>query len=399
MITDLPMPIIADIFSYLPSGEVRKLYGIYNVKIQAALDFEMDRRATYDTSTFTGHLQACNFYQKKRTKIINCRLHGGFDSNPVFMQFLQECPKLTNLDITMRVFKSQDDITALFSNPVMFRLRKLNISLCKFYGRDRLPSLDLLPIDSLNNLEELRIDSLGSVCPSIAAAIGRLSQLTTLSMHSNILGDEGIAEIVKLKKLTYLRISSNRITDKGAAELPKLPALRYLELANNPIGSAGMVHIGKLTSLIALNIWSCEIDQNGADHFSQLTQLHTLVMDCNPIGSGICNLTDLQNLKVLSVNRTNIGDAEMHSIVQLTNLRVLAIGANQISPKGLRDLNHLKHLKVLDLGLKEGDDIIFSAFPGSRSFIWNNNIEYFKTYFGKIIELSSNNGLIYSRPF
>ncbi|MEI6111225.1 MAG: COR domain-containing protein, partial [Cyanobium sp. ELA712] len=68
-----------------------------------------------------------------------------------------------------------------------------------------------------------------------AASLTALTQLTSLDLWSNGIGDEGAASLTALTQLTSLRLGYNQIGDKGAAALADLTQLTYLDFSKNPI--------------------------------------------------------------------------------------------------------------------------------------------------------------------
>jgi internalin A len=100
-----------------------------------------------------------------------------------------------------------------------------------------------------------------------AKAIASLTQLRSLNLGDNNLGEAGAKAIASLTQLTSLDLSDNKIGDAGAKAIASLTQLTSLALSNNSIGDAGVKAIASLTQLTSLNL------------------AHTKVADLTPLAS------------------------------------------------------------------------------------------------------------------
>ena len=72
-----------------------------------------------------------------------------------------------------------------------------------------------------------------------ARALAKLTQLTSLVLRGNQVGDEGARALAKLTQLTSLDLSDNLMGDEGARALAQLTQLNSLALSDNQVGNEG----------------------------------------------------------------------------------------------------------------------------------------------------------------
>jgi Leucine-rich repeat (LRR) protein len=105
-----------------------------------------------------------------------------------------------------------------------------------------------------------RIYQLKEPVEALAERLGQLTQLTSLHLRGNQIGDAGAAALAALTQLTSLDLGDNQIGDAGAAALAALTQLTSLNLGNNKIGDAGAASLAALTQLTSLNLEYNQID-------------------------------------------------------------------------------------------------------------------------------------------
>jgi len=189
-----------------------------------------------------------------------------------------------------------------------------------------------------------------------AAALADLTQLTSLNLWDNQIGDAGAAALAALTQLTSLNLGRNKIGDAGAAALAALTQLTFLNLSFNKIGAAGAASLAALTQLTFLNLWNNQIGDAGAAALAALTQLTSLNLAANNIGAGgaaslVERLRQLSKLTsfILSRNRiANPGTAALTALASLTHLTRLNLAFNPVSE--IKPLAGLQRLEYLNLG-------------------------------------------------
>jgi Leucine-rich repeat (LRR) protein len=223
----------------------------------------------------------------------------------------------------------------------------------------------LVPLTQLTSLN-LRGNEIGDVG---AAGLASLTQLTSLNLggdgfdESKSIGDEGAASLAALTKLTFLNLEHCVISAAGAASLAALTQLTSLNLGgdgvfvSNAIGDEGAASLAALTQLTSLNLRHSGIGDEGAASLASLAQLTSLELGSNFIGgAGAASLAGLAQLTSLDMVGNEIGDAGAASLAALTKLTSLRLGYNKITVEGAASLAALTQLTSLSLwGNKIGD--------------------------------------------
>ena len=93
-------------------------------------------------------------------------------------------------------------------------------------------SVDLWPQELR---DKPRIYQLIEPVEALAERLAELTQLTSLNLEDNEIGDKGAASLAALTQLTTLDLWNNQIGDEGAASLAALTQLTKLDLSENPV--------------------------------------------------------------------------------------------------------------------------------------------------------------------
>jgi hypothetical protein len=181
-------------------------------------------------------------------------------------------------------------------------------------------------VATITNLISLKLggNQIGDVG---AFAIARLANLSSLDLEANHIGPEGARAIADLTGLTSLELGGNRIGDEGALAIAGLTKLISLDLWNSNIGDKGARALATLTNLTSLTLWNNSIDDDGADAIGELSKLVNLDLEGNTIGgNGARSLLNIWadsetalNKTVLNLSRNDIFGDELPSDLFDTN--------------------------------------------------------------------------------
>jgi internalin A len=196
-------------------------------------------------------------------------------------------------------------------------------------------------------------------------SVATLSDLTSLDLRANQLGDEGARELGALAGLTYLDLGGNQLSDEGARALSGLRQLTCLALSTNRIGDNGAAALSALTALTALDLSSNNIGPEGARSIAALTALTRLDLGANQVrdAGALARGTPL-----FAMQQSNqIGDDGACALGALVALTSLDLSANQIGDEGASALARLPHLTALDLSTNWITDDGAGALTGLTS--------------------------------
>ena len=153
-----------------------------------------------------------------------------------------------------------------------------------------------------------------------------------------------------------LRYRGGEVCEMLVAGLKSRPVVNgtisKLDLSHNPIKQEGVAHLKELPHSISQNISklslsSCQLDASALDHLAvvapNMFKLEELDISRNPVGDGgavklLHALSHLNNLRVLLIDHTSLGCADMESLAKLVatdsaHLKELRIGNEHMSPE------------------------------------------------------------------
>lgn len=214
----------------------------------------------------------------------------------------------------------------------------------------------------LNRLIEIRMDGFGATEAGFGVgdetlrtmAIGRWSELKTVSVSRSKVTDKGVAALALLKSLVSVDIGGTNVSDAGVEHLKRLPLLKTLSLGlynqGCKITDAGMTHVGEITSLEWLDLSGTAVTDEGLKQIRSLTNLKNLSIDNTKItDAGLAHLVAMQNLSHLrAYQQSNIADEGAEHLSKLKSLKQIHAHLS-LTEKGLRSLKHLPLLENLSL--------------------------------------------------
>ncbi len=227
-------------------------------------------------------------------------------------------------------------------------LKKLSFNWCAvddiqtLGGLSSLEYLDLScnnisSIDMLKNLTSLKALELDRNYMRDISPISNLTDLEYLRMEAcGTIPD--LSPISSLKKITKLRIGDNSFTD--LSPLIGLENLYYLEATS--VKYRDITPLSQLSNLVYLNALNNNISDVSA--LAGLKNLQHLDLCCNAITS-VDSLGDLNNLRYLDLSANQVAD--ISSLSRLTGLYELELSGNSI--QDVSPLSKLTVLKYLDL--------------------------------------------------
>ncbi|QDU25140.1 Leucine Rich repeats (2 copies) [Anatilimnocola aggregata] len=167
----------------------------------------------------------------------------------------------------------------------------------------------------------------------------KLEDVSTDGMQVTDAGFGPLAEMKSLKSLSFFHPSwgSKEFVGTGLVQLAGLPNLEKLTIAGTPFNDQGMAAVGKLTQLKAFRTWHTFQTEAGNQHLLKLTNLKELRLG--------------QRLRQYNgqPNPPSLTDDTIQVIAQLTSLESLWLDEARLSGTALAQLKGLPNLKLLTL--------------------------------------------------
>ncbi len=143
------------------------------------------------------------------------------------------------------------------------------------------------------------------------------------------------------------------------------------------VGNEGFQEIAKLTHLESLDATDCAITNAGAPCLSNLQLLRELIIDITELGDdALSSIAKLHSLRRLSLSATRVGDLGLKEIAKLRGLESLNLSSTNITHVGLEYLKPLTQLRNLDLGengIRDDGIMHLAAFQNLQSLTLNYN--------------------------
>lgn len=182
---------------------------------------------------------------------------------------------------------------------------------------------------------------------SLLADTPEARQITSLSLFSTNITDEGLGVLANMRQLKVLWLSAHTITDAGLAHLEVLSSLEVLGLIDNGmngnptrIDGTGLVHLRGLTNLKQVRIQGLQVSDVALEHLASLPSLQTLsICEATAITNvGLDYLSESKSLKSLYIRGCKVDDQGLKPIVEMTSLERIYFINTQVTNEGIYQL-------------------------------------------------------------
>ncbi len=184
--------------------------------------------------------------------------------------------------------------------------------------------------------------------------VPQLASIQFLDARGQSVTDAGLCHLQNVTSLQRLNLSSSAITDDGMDSLVHLEQLEILILTGTVVTDAGVSVISQLPKLRTLNLSGTHVTSAVLQELHSLPDLRNLMLDDTIVGGQPPESLSLPRLESLSLARTNVGDEWVPLIVQLQRLKEIDFNGTQLTDAGLLQLAELPNLQLLILGTNEG---------------------------------------------
>ena len=205
-----------------------------------------------------------------------------------------------------------------------------------------------------------------NVDPFAANPIDAGQQQPLQAANARPIRDNDLAVLAELKDLRQFSIIDADISGAGLQYLVNLTHLESLCLANSNVQDEGMEFIGKLASLEELARCGARISDGAMRPLQNLMKLKYLnLVDVN-ITDAALEYLNANQLNLLWLQNTQIGDRSLERIGKITALDTLYLDGTRVTNEGLRYLQNLSNLKMLTLERTLVDDAGLNHLAGLK---------------------------------
>jgi hypothetical protein len=204
--------------------------------------------------------------------------------------------------------------------------------------------------------------------------VGKLPNLTSLSLRDLRFDQSDLAQLSSTKKLTVLQITPQEqvtLSKKSLDALCQLLSLESLTMNNVSISPERIGLLGKIQTLRKLALNDSNITDESIGAMRGLSNLEELSLRDTKMGDdGVAAISkQFPKLTHLSLARTSITDAALDHINAIENLEQLSVEWTKISGGELQRLTDLGKLKQISIGDKQIGEQDESQFKRDRPSI------------------------------
>ncbi len=174
-------------------------------------------------------------------------------------------------------------------------------------------------------------------------------KLRWLAASGTAITDDAVAQIADAFSLNRFWCGQTQITDESMRSLSAVDSLTHLAIEQTVVSDVGMTFVAQMQSLQSLSIGCPRVTASGLQLVGDLRELRELYVDQMPIGNAMGAIAQLTNLKVLSARRTGLNDAQADMLRALENIRVLHLDDTLIGDQGLLAAEGWTELEQLTL--------------------------------------------------
>ncbi len=249
-----------------------------------------------------------------------------------------------------------DDVLNHIDIDKLHRIRKLAVSSASDDAMKRISEL-LEPEELM--IYSSRLTDLG------VAAIGEMKSLKALHLNALKVTEEGLTNLGRLENLRSLSLFTLQASDDTMWHLSQCKQLENLQLVEPNISNVGLEHLSTIHTLKKLDLcsvyrmggyfsgpdrefsWGTKITDDGLEFVSRLSKLEFLALTNTRVGSGLSHLENLENLKTLILDKTDVSDADLDHVLKLQSLEFLSLTETAVTDAGVVPLREMPNLHRL----------------------------------------------------
>ncbi|XP_078664119.1 uncharacterized protein LOC144907189 [Branchiostoma floridae x Branchiostoma belcheri] len=212
-----------------------------------------------------------------------------------------------------------------------------------------------------------------------------LSNLTSLTLNSNLLTKLKPNMFTGLRNLDILQVNDNDIIDIQAGTFATMPQLTNLELSRNKLTHLGFNMFKGLENLRQLDLMFNNINEISAGTFEATSNLKSLYLSHNNLTNLRFNmLRGLPNLQTITLSNNRIKGIEAGTFNSTSKLEKLALDSNRLPSLRAGMFTGLGNLVELDLKSNVISDI------QARTFLPTSQLKSLKLNRNRLTSLRTN---------
>ena len=184
--------------------------------------------------------------------------------------------------------------------------------------------------------------------------LGRLELLGLPSStlpHNGNLTDDALAPLEKATNLKSLSLRYQPIGDRGLAHLRNCRQLHNLMLLGTNVSDEGLAHLREMPEMEQLFLDSTQVTDDGLKNLRGMDQLKMLGFSSNTMdGRGLADIGPKPKLSYLNLCKTQINDAALAHLANFPQLEELLLAQTQVTGTGLESVSGHKKLTGITLG-------------------------------------------------
>jgi hypothetical protein len=287
-------------------------------------------------------------------------------ARPVSAQYAISLDGLTPKSTEVRVPWPATDFDPVKNpqSPYLVRARAFQLLLTQvFRGRVSLAEIDLAnqpgtveyglrvtagPAEGLAKLKDLRGKL---VADEVIATVQAGTRQWAREQDPGLLDDDCVSQIAEISTVRRIRLYQCRLTSHVWESIAKWRQLEELTLTSAEISGEQISNIASLTALRSVTLDGTNIVDADLAHFSKLDRLtYMSLYRCRNIGdAGVKAFRDLASLVHLELDGTQVGDAGLEHLSGLTNLTYLGLASTAVTDAGLVHLSGMRGMSCLIL--------------------------------------------------
>jgi hypothetical protein len=186
-------------------------------------------------------------------------------------------------------------------------------------------------------LKTLGLGGNAGVSDVTLGTLAQLESLERLDLGGTGISSQGLASLRPLRSLQFLSLRDTNIDDSGLQPIAALQKLDVIVLNNTRVRGAGFASLAKLPNLDYVMLSGCPLDDGAA--LAKLKQVsHLFILDSRIAPGILAHVGEMDNLRLLSLQGSGIGDAHLLELASAKQLTSLLLGKTKASEAALQEL-------------------------------------------------------------